>query len=129
MVKRSSPNPTRGFEWMCLSSCLLLEASAPYLREMSPHPERPFDIQAAFLLCYTLMAGMYGLFRLGFTHPRIVPGYVDWLLQTPWSSRRPLPFGSVTLDRRDFLWVGALSLPVLFHGYLPVLPIAAFTLT
>lgn len=54
------------------------------------------------------LAPVYGLYRVWAFHPVLRPAYSAWLRSTPWTSRKPLPFGPVELVWQDVLLVGVL---------------------
>ena len=98
-------------------------------RQSPPLPEFRVDrlvvakIQAG-VVC--VGAVCYGLARLGRYHPRRRQGYAAWLEQTPWTWRKPLPLGPVTLGWRDLLVLGALAAGAAHAGVNPAVPLILF---
>lgn len=63
---------------------------------------------------------MYGCYRVGAMHPFFRPEYAEWLGQTPWSGRLPLPLGPVYLVPQDaviFLLAWLVSLDTSKFGF------------
>ena len=50
--------------------------------------------------------GLYAGYRGCAFHPALHPGYYQWLIGTPWTSRKPLPLGPIHLAWQDVLIVG-----------------------
>lgn len=57
-----------------------------------------------------IAALIYGGFRAVYFHPFFRKEYREWLIMTPWSASRRLPFGPVHLVVQDVIVVGLLSL-------------------
>jgi hypothetical protein len=55
-----------------------------------------------------LIAGgaLYGVHRVLAFHPAMRPGYYAWLMNTPWTCKKPLPLGPVHLVLQDVLLLG-----------------------
>jgi hypothetical protein len=54
------------------------------------------------VLCVTI----YGCGRVATSHPVFRAGYRNWLRATPWTSKRPLPFGPIHLALQDLVVLG-----------------------
>lgn len=123
-------------EWMLLAVFLhgffylagltIVWVSESVLDARFVHPAR--DIVSVILVVH------YAGYRALAFHPVLASDYRQWLKQTPWSARQPLPFGRVYLSLHDLwllLFVRALgseytlpetTLPLAFlFGYLTVL--------
>ncbi|MBN2578112.1 MAG: hypothetical protein JXB10_03895 [Pirellulales bacterium] len=90
-----------------------------------PDVDREFEkirLMIAGFLCF-----FYGGWRMGMFHPLFNSSYRKWLSVTPWSSRKPLPFGPLHLVGQDLLLLGLVylyifpyphALPVVILGFL-----------
>jgi hypothetical protein len=85
--------------------------------------ERPWEKTDQELMTFPpigllLLATMYASYRIDAFHPVRQPAYLNWLVQTPWSWRKPLPLGPVHLVAADGVLLGAAFLAALpFHGW------------
>ena len=68
-----------------------------------------FDAESKrkFLTPSILGLASFAVWRVVGFHPFCRQGLRDWLKATPWTSRQPLPFGSVHLTLQDLILVGA----------------------
>ncbi|HEV3435866.1 MAG TPA: hypothetical protein VG122_00810 [Gemmata sp.] len=103
-------------------------------------PFHSFDDDGLFLRVMDFLAVIYALFRVWMFHPALRPAYCNWLSHTPWTVKKPLPFGPVHLVWQDVLllsvavglcWprvgIGALAVVKAFLGcYLGCLCFAHF---
>jgi len=80
----------------------------------------PAEVTDIFLqlrdMMVILLCAVYGVTRGYVFHPLLpCSGYFDWLRQTPWTSSRPLPFGSPFLLWHDIVFLALMR--SLLHGY------------
>ncbi|MBI3466788.1 MAG: hypothetical protein HY000_27565 [Planctomycetes bacterium] len=73
---------------------------------------RPLSLGGIVILYGALVLGFY---RGVYFHPLFQPMYREWLEQTPWTSRHPLPLGPVHLVLQDLLVGVVLALLTLRH--------------
>lgn len=59
---------------------------------------------------------IYGVYRVLAFHPFYRAGYRNWLMTTPWTSRKPLPFGPIHLVWEDAVILTAACLPAWAQG-------------
>ena len=76
----------------------------PQGRELQLIAHRPCDM---FLV---IAFAAYGFYRVVAMHPLFRQGYAQWLSQTPWNERLPLPLGPISLIPQDgvvllFFWL------------------------
>lgn len=75
-----------------------------------------------------IAAFAFGLFRVRSFHPALNPEYRSWLERTPWTIRKPLPGGPVTLVWGDILVLGGLAASVAAWGLPEVLAVLSLAL-
>jgi hypothetical protein len=86
----------------------VVEAIFRYLKNRNPFlAQLPFWPGTVILF---LASAQYGLTRVIRFHPVCNPGYRTWLASTPWTNRKPLPFGPVELVWEDGLILGSMIL-------------------
>ena len=77
----------------------------------------------------TTVFALYGMLRAAQFLPNWHPQYFTWLINTPWTNNKPLPFGSINFLPQDCLIILAASMymrPVVQADFL-YLPIAAMS--
>jgi hypothetical protein len=82
---------------------LIVEAVYLTLEWRFSIPFHSFDEDGMVLRVMDLLAAMYALFRVWMFHPALRPAYCNWLSHTPWTVKKPLPFGPVHLVWQDAL--------------------------
>lgn len=90
-----------------------LPLSADIVRELA-------DIRRGTLVgLFVVGCVLYGVYRALAFHPLVRPDYRTWLQSTPWTSRKPLPFGPVHLVWQDAVVTLALGLLAIYGLELP----------
>jgi hypothetical protein len=84
---------------------LILEALFLTLEWRLGIPFHSFDDDGLFMRVMALIAALYALFRVWAFHPALRPAYCNWLSLTPWTVKKPLPFGPVHLVWQDALFL------------------------
>jgi hypothetical protein len=93
--------------------------------------------KAPLVVLTAVVAVPYACWRLSGFHPALRPDYRQWLSQTPWTSRKPLPLGPIHLVPQDVLAVALLvglnwpylqsqalvAVPCFFIGYLVIMAV------
>ncbi len=83
---------------------------------------------AMFLLVImTVFAILYAAYRAAAFHPAYRPQYYEWLCNTPWTSKKPLPLGPIHLVWQDVLLLAsAFALAWLRAEWLSIVVIQGF---
>ena len=63
------------------------------------------SVKEVILGVASLLAAGCATFRVAAFHPAFRPGYRQWLCDTPWTSRKPLPLGPIHLVPQDVLLI------------------------
>jgi hypothetical protein len=136
-LNRILPQP--GIVYCCLIGYALFVGGMAYLEWNFGASFRQDEKRGFALVCLPGLAA-FAVWRVVGFHPFWRPGLRDWLKATPWTGRRPLPFGPVNLTVQDlfiiavavglnWLMVGPLAWPSVFCFpivYLIVLAIVLF---
>jgi hypothetical protein len=90
-------------------------------------PPMNADVQDIFKVRDSVLimaATCYGIWRVAAFHPFYRPAYAEWLKQTPWTSRNPLPAGPIHLVIQDLVvaavFVAAMHSSALPRQWIPV---------
>ena len=82
---------------------LMLQAVYLLLEWRFQIPFHSLDDDDTFLHVMCFVPAVYALFRVWAFHPALRPAYCNWLSLTPWTVKKPLPFGPVHLVWQDVL--------------------------
>jgi hypothetical protein len=86
-----------------------------WLESLGPTAEAPSELLKMRNSIAGVAAAAYGVFRAVVYHPFFRSRYRDWLEQTPWTSRQPLPAGPIHLMWQDAVVMGIFLLSL--HGF------------
>jgi hypothetical protein len=111
--------PPAGFVLATVFTLLCVEGLCLWVRWrlelLAPNEKPPLQLLQMRDSIAAAIAAAYGMFRAVVFHPFFRSRYRDWLEQTPWTSRQPLPAGPIHLVWQDVAVVGVFLL--LLHGF------------